>query len=192
MPRVILFVALLLGVCSSPSGGVRAQGSALAESFREAPAFTAIVTDSVAAFVLPVPERSEWVWGAIETPNNAAEYRWEVAVANGGEEYAFGFYKYRHPSLAPTYGSLDELIEAGQEDLWRTDPDGLQSLVPSAGVRVLPLAPGRVLVGVEGAENVARLFSSRPLSVDVLSATLGESVVERTVEIEYGAGGGGE
>lgn len=181
----IVASAFLLASCSSPAGKLRAQTSALADTLREAPPFTAIVTDSTAAFVLPIPDRAEWVWAAEETPNNAPEYHWEIGVVNEGMDYQFGFWVFKHPSLRPTRGSLDDLVEAGQESLWQANPDGGSSAVRSAGVHVVALAPGRVLISVEGSENVARVFSSRPREAVVVVASPGEPVLERTVEITY-------
>ncbi|GAB5535951.1 MAG: hypothetical protein Rubg2KO_22000 [Rubricoccaceae bacterium] len=186
MPRLaVVATALFLASCSSPAKTLQAQTQALADTLREAPAFTAVVTDATAAFVLPVPDRTEWIWSAGETPNNAPEYHWEIGVTNEGTDYQFGFWKFKHPSLSPTRGSLGDLIEAGQESLWRANPGGGSSAVMSAGVRVVPLRPGLVLVTIEGGENVAQVFSSRPREASIVIASLGEPQTERTVEITY-------
>ncbi|MEO0560131.1 MAG: hypothetical protein AAF170_18335 [Bacteroidota bacterium] len=180
----MIVVAILLGSCSPSSGMLRAQ-TVGADSLRESPAFTAVVSESTAAFVLPVSNRAEWVWSAEETPNNAPEYHWEIGVTNEGEAYQFGFWKFKHPSLEPTRGSLSDLIEAGQESLWQEKAGGGSSVVMSAGVRVTPIGQGRILVSIEGRENVARVFSSRPKEAMVVLASLGEQKIEQTIEIVY-------
>ena len=167
---------------------LRAKTSRLVESHREAPAYTAVVTDSTAAFVLPIPEKARWDWNLPTTLNNKSEYRWDIETANNGRTYELGFYKFKFAGLEPARGTVEELIEAGQESLWESKPAGGSDVVASPGVSATPLAPGRVLISVVGRANVARVFSSRPSEVDVVVVTPGEPEIERTIPVVYSDG----
>lgn len=181
----VIALAVLFGACSGSLSSENRSPSGLEASLRESEPFTAVVAEREAAFLIPLPERETWEWSSETTEDNAPEYRWEVVVSNGGEDYAFGFGKWKHPSLTPMRGSLSELIEAGQESLWRVRPEGGASVIKDGGIRVVPLGPARILLKVEGRANVRRLFSSRPSEATVRLESLGEPKVERAVTIAY-------
>lgn len=176
---------LLLGCATNSAPQVPDPLLVLEQSLSNAPPYTAVVTEHEAAIVLPIPDHSVWEWNLPETRGNAPEYRWEIGVSNEGESYEFGFTKYKYPGDGPERGSLGQLIQAGQQDLWHTQSDGGASVLRPAGIRVIALGPGSVLVKVEGRTNVQRLFSSRPRAATVRLVSPGEPEVERSINLTY-------
>src|SRR4029077_4370172 len=78
----------------------------------------ALVGPAQARFVIPVPDKKVWSWYLPNTPANQEEYRWTVKVANNGKSYGFGFSLYTRGGQKTASGTLAQLLNAGQVNLW--------------------------------------------------------------------------
>ena len=146
--------------------------------------YAAVVTRSEARFVFPVPERDTWPIDLPETPNNAQEYAWEIEVQNEGQEYRFGYSRYKHPSSAQReVGSSELLGTQGQVNVWKIDT--IASTMPAAGVYLESIAADRIAIWITDAETVNELFSGRPDSVTFHWHTPLDTAGSRRVAVSY-------
>lgn len=137
--------------------------------------YTAIVKAEEAQFTMPAPQRPEWKWRQPDTKDNTQEYRMDVSVKNGGNEYTFGFYLWKRGDGKPGQGTLTELLEAGQKSVYeRSGSERSFSLIQDGGIKVTERGD-TLLITISGRKNVARLFSSRPAYVSFKVAVPGES-----------------
>lgn len=129
----------------------------------DASPFTGVVTPAAAAILLPVPEREVWEWHLPDTPEDMAEYLWEVVIHNQNQTYRLAFGLWKFPGDSYTEGDIEHLLYEGQSDLWYENPEnGHNEVVSQVRVRTEPHKPGQILLMVEGRETIDRLFSSRP------------------------------
>lgn len=137
--------------------------------------YTAIVRPEEAQFVMPAPQRPEWKWRQPDIKDNAQEYRMDVGVRNGKNEYTFGFYLWKRGDGKPGQGTLTDLLGAGQQSVFERSGSAREfSLIKDAGVKVTERGD-TLLITISGRKNVARLFSSRPAYVTFKVAVPGES-----------------
>jgi uncharacterized protein (TIGR03067 family) len=123
----------------------------------------AVVSPAQARFVIPVPDKKVWSWYLPNTPANQEEYRWTVKVANNGKSYGFGFSLYKRGGQKPASGTLGQLLNAGQVNLWSLTKAG--GSVVEGDVRIR--AKGNsVVVLIDDRKLLAQLFSTRPAVVE--------------------------
>jgi WD40 repeat protein len=107
-----------------------------------------------------------------------------VKVTNNGKSYSFGFSLFKRRDQKPASGTLQELLNAGQSNLWGTNKDGGASAI-EGDVRV-SAEGNNVVITIDDTKLRAQLFSSRPPVVEFESALPGEEKVStRTVAVTY-------
>src|SRR5262249_19612868 len=107
--RTVFYARLMSD--TPPTENVRSQGPA-------------VVGPGQAKFIIPVPEKERWSWYLAKTPANEEEYHWQVNVKNNGKSYGFGFSLYKMGGRKQASGSLQELLSAGQSNVWGAGKDG--------------------------------------------------------------------
>ena len=145
--------------------------------------FTALVTSTKAQLTIPVKARPEWEWRAKATPDNACEYMWAVAVRNDNTDYEFGFYLYKWADSKPQRGDFIRLVSEGQKSVWRVTGAGGE-IVEGAQVDVLP-CDDRIIITIEGQEDVGRIFSSRPAEVTLKIKVPKKKLISETISVVY-------
>ena len=127
--------------------------------------FAATVTADKATFSFPMDSGRTFDWDRAADQVGSIEYRWTVAVSDGGAKYVVGFFKLRRSAGDPAgSGRLDDLLKAGDLALFRQEEDGRLVAVDSAGVSA-SATPSALVLTITGADNVDRLLSARPSSV---------------------------
>jgi len=103
-----LVVALMLSVL--PNGGHSSE-----------PDPTALVAKGVAELPVHIgnDDGSQWAWCLEATQANMLEYRWVIDIAGGGSGYEVGFSLFKFPGAHEARGSLDDLLKAGQVNVWK-------------------------------------------------------------------------
>ena len=108
------------------------------------------------AFPIQDPE-SLFQWG-IGKPN-VAEYFWQADIQQAKAHYQIGF-SYFNPNARPQSGTLRQLLDVGQSDVWLVD-DSLNAL--RCGVQVdLTLSEGVVTLRISDPKAVHELFIEHP------------------------------
>lgn len=144
----------------------------------------AVVTPANAEFSIPVSRGYRWRWARSTTADNASEYRWEIGLTSGQDEYHFGFSLFKYPGSKEASGDLAALLKAGQASVWRRTPSGGGSVVEEAKVSVSP-ADGRVIVRVSDPATLRLLFADRPSKAKVLTRTPETGEVSSEIAISY-------
>ena len=167
--RAVVYARLTAGAPSMPQ-----------DSRTEAPAS---VGPARARFVISVPDKKVWSWYLPNTPANQEEYHWTVKVTNGGKSYSLGFSLYKRAGQKPASGTLAELLNAGQVNLWSSTEDGASVIEGDVRIR----AEGNsVVVMINDRKLLAQLFSTRPAVVAFESGLPGETnVTTRIVAVTY-------
>lgn len=98
---------------------------------------TAIIQPDAAIFIFKPEPRSEWYWHQDTTPFNAGEYSFQIQFELDEAQYSCGYSIFKHPMAKADSGSFEELIDAGQIDLWKMET--------APGI---PLPKNRVAIGV--------------------------------------------
>ncbi|KAA5538659.1 hypothetical protein FYK55_27135 [Roseiconus nitratireducens] len=124
---------------------------------------TATVLPGKCVFTFPVDEiEREWKWGV--SPANHCEYSWMVTVKGGDSTYQFGF-SYFNPVARPQSGTFDELLAAGQANVWKLKADGRGASYVD-GVAVTCDSEGDALrITIDSDDWVEKLFGQTPKSV---------------------------
>ena len=184
---------------------------------------TATVWPMYAQFEFPLPRQSVWRWRQRATPPAAREYAWLIAVPDSaghpqlmdslsagtlamdsstyealGEpvRFEFGFSLFQQAAIthAEGEGSLQDLVLAGQTDLWERTADGARR-VARVGVLAVPryLPSGDVAaltIQLKDPVVVAQLFASRPAEVIAIEQMPGEPARARRIAVRYAEPGG--
>lgn len=172
MTQILVF-ALMLSVL--PGGG---HGSE--------PGPAALVANGVAELPLSVGNHdgSQWAWCLDATPDNVLEYRWVIGIAAGESQYEVGFSLFKFPGSHEAHGSLDDLLKAGQLNVWKVTPDGGAAVVPGATVTA-SVRDSLVILRLADSDLVRTLFASRPSRVRVKSRTPESSETTKEMEVQY-------
>jgi hypothetical protein len=142
-----------------------------------------VVSAVAAEFVLPIPAPDgEWAWCHTTTPDNVLEYRWMIRVGGADSEYEFGFSLFKFPGCREAHGSLDDLLAAGQANVWKLHADGGASVVDGAQVS-MAAGNGAVFISITDPAIVTLLFGNRPPKARAVSKEPGapESVKEMSL-----------
>lgn len=145
--------------------------------------FSATVSADQAKFIIPVGEKDQWEWN-VEGDGvqvTKMDYRWEINVG----DVQFGFY---HWSIGqPQTGDLEALLAAGdvsaQRVIWNQGHTQPQ-LTGLAGVSAQPTCDNVVIL-INGKENVAAIFSSRPEKARFRIHQPGKAFAAQDVSISY-------
>jgi hypothetical protein len=124
-----------------------------------------------------------WTWYSKDTPANEEEYRWSVKVTNNGKSCSFGFSLFKRGDQKQASGTLAELLNAGQVNVWSSAKDGAEAIKGD----VLARAEANSIVFILNDEKLlAQLFSSRPKVVEFESVLPGDKeVATKTVAVIY-------
>ena len=184
---------------------------------------TATVWQMYAQFEFPLPRRDTWQWRRRETPPSAREYAWLIAVPDSSGrpqlmdtlppsglamdsasyealaepvrfEFGFSLFQQHVLTIAAGEGSLQELLAAGQTDLWERVPDGARR-VARVGVlavpRYLPSGEASALtIQLKDPVIVAQLFAARPAEVIAIEQFPGQPARARRIAVRYAEAGG--
>lgn len=122
----------------------------------------AVVSESEASFTFPRTKKEEWSWFNKETPNNLLEYSWNVTLGDNQSGYEFGPTLFKPGGTTPMSGSLSDLIETCQHDLWRVTDDSGDTIGEYGNTNV---KDGKVCVKVIDGDLLEKLFGAKPKTV---------------------------
>ena len=98
----IIFLSLFLIVSyTSEAGGYEFTASA-------------IVTNSVALFRVPIKPRKTYKYFQKTTPDNDLEYECDISLGR----YTFGFFLFKFPGSKQQTGSIEKVLGSGQSSIW--------------------------------------------------------------------------
>jgi hypothetical protein len=148
-------------------------------------ALGAVVTRDKASFSFPMNSARTFEWDLAADPVGSVEYRWSVAVSDGGAKYVVGFFKLKSVAGDPVQsGRLDDLLKRGNLGLFRQDEQGRLLQVEGASVSAAATPAGLVLT-ITGADLVDRVLSARPSSVTFEVAAPGAAPDAEDVLVNY-------
>ena len=143
----------------------------------------AIIDSAGARFAFPIPNRSVWTWAQPATPVDQAEYDWTVQVHNGGRDFTFGFLYFKAAGAAPSRGSFEDLLRAGQESVALIS-SGRASLLDSAVVDAVA-EHDTLWIRVRQRQTLTLLFSDRPRTAVLTTILPGQKPDSVTVPVVY-------
>lgn len=143
----------------------------------------AVVESGRARFVVAVGHRTTWSWNLETTSNAIQEYGFLVRV-DGDPAWEVGYTKWKFGS-DPHDGSLQELLAAGQFDVWRIDGTGGSRM--QWGKVVVEAAPSdtAVVVTIDDETTFSNVFASHPAQVRFIVRGANVSSSFRTVAVVY-------
>ena len=142
------------------------------------------VAPNLAEFKIPLeqPASATWRWNRTETPDNAGEYIWQVAVPNGSGRYSFGFYLYKFPGSKPAHGPLQALFKAGQLSVFKENDESRGDLLQNAKINAAA-EDGSVVFRITDAELIRTIFGNRPETVTINTRAIRASF--EVVKVQY-------
>jgi hypothetical protein len=145
---------------------------------------TGTVTPRLAEFKIPLeqPASATWNWNRADTPDNAGEYSWQVAVPNCAGRYSFGFYLYKFPGSKPAHGNLEAMIKAGQASVFKEDAKSGSGELKNARVNVL-IENDRIVLRITDAKLIQMIFAGHPDSATINTREIGSNF--EVVKIAY-------
>ena len=145
---------------------------------------TAKVSASAAHFWIPIKGGDQvWHWNIAE--DNQQEYVWQVTVSLMNAMYDFGFTKFRFPRSRAQEGTLDQLLAAGQVNVWKRSSDGSGTLVSDmTGVRVYRKGKG-LSIEVTESSFLAAFMKERPGTVEIKSSAADLGTYDYKVPVTY-------
>jgi hypothetical protein len=174
-PSHVLVSALILGLFSCGDSPSEPDGES---------GFSAKLANGELRLTLPLPERANWEWNQSAAAEGELEYKWTGVVTNGSHRYELGFFKWKFAGSTPENGTFEQLLQAGQSDIFELDPTGAGVLVPGGAVTVHAAADS-VVVRVNDPESLALLTSEHPNEITLTRRERGEAVITRTVPLVY-------
>lgn len=171
MKNILSLISLLVLVSACTSTNVAKERNEIVSLLSDVEEPTLIIGDNSAAVLITIMNRSMWEWNKIETPDNATEYRWAIGVENDGNTYDYGFGRWKYPGSQPESGSLEDLLNAGQIDLWKEKPEGGATRISREGIRITKSSSNTLIIIVEGKKYVDMLFSSEPSTAKLIQIT---------------------
>lgn len=158
---------------------------------------TVIVEPEAAIFIFKPEPRSEWHWYKDSTPLNQEEYGFEVQFELDDIRYQCGYSLFKHPMARPAEGSLKEMIDAGQIDLWKMEA---ASGGPIGGNRVAIMVSGKrveyvrmrtivdknaLAIVLKEKDIVAQFNRSRPDSILFIQNLPSNLPIRKSVKVTY-------
>lgn len=140
----------------------------------------ASVSETAARFWFPVDgATTSGGWDLAETNDNALEYGWLVVLTLDGNDFEIGVTKFKFPGATPRTGSLADLLEAAQVNVWEARVL-LQDVTPT----IAEVHDDGILITLGDAGFIASLREHHPAEVSfenqgtVLSRSLRIVVVD--------------
>ena len=145
---------------------------------------TGLVTANTAEFKIPFQQRADevWTWNRADTPDNGNEYLWTVTAKSGAAQYSFGFYLYKLPGSHESRGRIQDLLNAGQDSVFKEDAEGRGEMLPDGKVAV-SVENGSILVRITNPDLVRLIFRERPQTVAIHTRT--PSADYQVVRVNY-------
>lgn len=106
-------------------------------------------------FVFDVDRKDTWKWFEETTRTGVLEYQWSAGFQLKNNHYRAAFNLFKYPDTKPSSGSFEELIDAGQVNLWKVELGEPES----ATSRLAVITGAGTLV--RGAEIVASTENNR-------------------------------
>lgn len=125
-----------------------------------------VTVDEVCEVQFPIKDHeSLFQWGVGK--RNVAEYFWQVEIKQAEARYRIGF-TYFNPNGKPKSGTLQQLLDVGQSDVWLVDAS-LNTI--RCGVQVdSAVSNGHLTLRIADPKAVQQLFIEHP---DQISYTVG-------------------
>ena len=170
-------LAILVAFVILPSSCV----AQLDESTIDGLKWYAVVSDSTAEFTFPLAGRKKWTWHNADTPNNRLEYGWNVDVIDNGTGYQFGASLFHHSDAPARKGTLANLLETCQHDLWRVAKDSGDNIGKFGKIDIVD---SRVRISISNQKLIEKIFDKKPTHVD-MSVNMPGCTVRKRVFVEY-------
>ncbi len=139
-----------------------------------------VVGGTSAEFIFPLTGRAKYSWHNEETPENQLEYGWTVDVVDDGRGYQFGASLFHYSEAANGSGTLAELMEVCQHDLWRVSKDSGDNIGSFGRTDVVDR---RVRFRIEK-EMVEKIFAGKPEHVR-MTVVMPDCSVNKKVVVTY-------
>jgi len=174
--QVVRSVVLVLGIVSCSDSPTQPDGLR---------GFTAVVSNGELHLTLPLQSRGTWEWDQAAASDGELEYKWTGTVANGGETYEVGFFKWKFPGAAPQTGAFEQLLQEGQTSIFRLDPSGGPSTLVQSGQVAASGVADSVVIRVNDPASLALLTSANPNEVTLTRTERGQAMLRQIVQLDY-------
>jgi len=175
-PMKLLFLATML--LSLAAGETIAQSK---DPAIEDLNWVAVVTKNEATFMFPATKRTSWSWYNSETQDGLCEYSWNVMIGDHKSGFQFGPALFKSNGSQTANGSLSDLINACQHDLWRVSEDGGDNV---GGYGKTKLEDGKVRLTISDPKLLEQLFGPKPKTVQMMINTP-EFLIRQKVEVTH-------
>jgi len=148
-----------------------------------AAADSVIVEYDYVKFIFDVERKGSWEWFSENIRTGTLEYQWSASFRLNNQRYNAGFNLFKYPNAVPASGSFDELIEAGQVNLWSvklSEPESVRSnmsvmtgrgsLVRGAEIQAIQ-ENSQLVIMLKEKSIVAQFANVRPESVSFMTKT---------------------
>ena len=124
----------------------------------------------------------EWTWGI--GPDNYREYEWTVELPCLLANYEVGYSKWKWAEETQKIGTFNQLLDAGQVDVWKVSDDGA-SVLPEGAIRAYRKDQG-LMIELTDPTTLAELRTASPysLKMKMVNSVAGEDI-STTVPVEY-------
>lgn len=149
-----------------------------------------IVQPEAALFIFELDTAETWHWYLKSTEVNVLEYGWGAVFNLDGMRYDAGFKLFKFSRNRPAAGPLEELIDAGQVDVWTVNTEN-RSPVGGSTWRVsdIPLeavVESNILTLILRDEGLVKKFlSNRPEKVVFQYIHPNETTIRQDVNVIY-------
>ena len=130
--------------------------------------WVAVVAENEATFTFPASKRTTWSWYNSETRDDLLEYSWNVMIGDHKSGFHFGPALFKPSGSQTTTGSLSDLMNACQHDLWRVSENGGHNIGEYGQTK---LENGKVRVIISDPKLLEQLFGSKPETVHMMINT---------------------
>lgn len=142
-----------------------------------------VVTPSSATFQIPIKHKGMWRWNVHGGERERREYQWTLRIDQRGSTYAFGFSLFSRKDDSVKVGTLQQLLQDGQSNVWQIRDSGGR-VVRGAEVETRVTSSGLEL-RITQPSTVKQLFSTRPKTATAEIRVPGQQLEKYTVMIHY-------
>ena len=128
------------------------------------PEYTAVISEKKVEFKIPIDCSAKYAWFRQSTPDTELEYDCSVFLEN----YKLGFSLFNYPGSKEEEGSINKLLKAGQNSVWRVFDKGKRGdIVMGAKINVTYQKPN-LLISVTDPKIFKLITSDHPRSFRVV------------------------
>ena len=142
--------------------------------------WNARVGDEEAEFIFPSTGRTKFSWHNADTPDNRLEYSWSIDVSEKGSGYQFGASLFHYSEAPSDSGTLGELLDACQHDLWEVSKDGGDNI---GSIDNADIVDQRVRIKLDKA-LIRKIFADKPEHV-VMQVVMPNCTITKKVPVKY-------